>query len=116
VSAALAYRHPPVLVAVALYGLFTAALVGLGAGAWARRGAPRHWSAAQVYGFVALAFTGSLGWWWVDGPVEGPATIVVTERHGVTRGDFLALPALVAAALVLAAHVSARTASSRRSV
>jgi hypothetical protein len=112
-------RDPPVLLAVGLYGLLLASLVGWAAYAFGRSGAPWRWSAAQSYGFVALAIVGSFGWWWVDAPVEGPATWIVSDRHGVTHGDFLAVPALAAAAIVLIArwvgsHSAARRAPADR--
>jgi hypothetical protein len=97
-------RHPPAPVAVALFALFVVMLAVFATLAWSRHGAPARWSAAASYGFAALAVVGSLGWWWIDAPVEGRATVVLSPRHGVTFGDLLALPALVAAALVLAAR------------
>jgi hypothetical protein len=98
-------RDPPVIVAIGLYGLLVAALTAWAAVCAARRGAPARWTGVEAYGFVALAIVGSFGWFWVDGPVEGPATLVLSERHGITHGDFLALPALAAAALVLAGRI-----------
>jgi apolipoprotein N-acyltransferase len=94
-------RHPPAPLAVALFGLFLAALTAFALFAWARHGAPRRWSALESYGFAALAVVGSLGWWWIDAPVEGEPTVVVSPRHGITYGDLLAIPALAAAAAVL---------------
>jgi hypothetical protein len=101
-------RHPSAPVAVALFGLFVAVLGAWAAVAWARHGTPHRWSALESYGFVAVAVLGSLGWWWIDAPVEGRATVVISPRHGVTYGDLLAVPALAAAAGVLAVRLAHR--------
>jgi hypothetical protein len=98
-------RNPPVLVSVALFGALVAVLVGWLAFCLARRGGPARWSPSEAYGFVLVAVIGSLGWWWVDGPVEGEAEWVLTERHGITPGDLLVLPALAVAGVVLASRL-----------
>jgi hypothetical protein len=107
-------RDPPALLAVALYGVFVAVLVGWATWQGMRRGLPWHWSARHAYGFVLFAIVGSFGWWWVDGPVEGSATLVLSTRHGITYGDLLAVPALLAAGSVAGARLVGRAVATDR--
>ena len=100
-------RNPPVLVIVTLFGLYVAVLVAWAAFCLARRGAPWHWNRVEAFGFVALVVVGSLGWWWVDGPVEGRSVWTLSDRHGITYADLLAVPALLAAAIVLGTRLFA---------
>ena len=53
-------------------------------------GWPVGWRTAVILG----ALLASIGWWWIDKPVEGEILFTVTTLHGITAGDLLALPML----------------------
>jgi hypothetical protein len=70
----------------------------------ARHGAPRAWPRAAWVCSVGAAGFAAVAVWWVNKPVEGATIALVSSNHGISVGDLLAVPFLVAAIALVAAR------------
>lgn len=91
-----------------MYAVFVATLVGWTAFMAGRWGSPRRWPLAHRVGLVFVSLSGSLAWWWVNGAVEGRTITTLSHNHGVTKGDLLAVPALLLAGALVALEAAPR--------
>jgi hypothetical protein len=101
-----ANRNPTALQCVGLYATFVATLTGWTGFLAGRWGSPLRWPLAHRLGLAFVGVTGSLAWWWINGAVEGRSLMAFSPTHGLTKGDLLALPALVLAVGVIAVEAA----------
>jgi hypothetical protein len=85
-------------------------LMALVAGAWAY-GRPWAWPRWTTWGVMLAAAVFAVVWWWIDQAVEGRELLSFGGSHGLTVGDLVAVPALLAGALLLVAASSRRPSS-----
>jgi hypothetical protein len=94
-------RGLPPLACAGLYAFFAATLLSWTGLALARWGLPQHWPFVQRAALVMVSIGGSFAWWWVNGSVEGPSIVAISQNHGLTTGDLFVGPALMLAALLI---------------
>jgi hypothetical protein len=94
-------RGLPPLVCAGLFALFASTLLVWTGFALARWGLPQHWPFVQRGALFVVSIGGSLAWWWVNGSVEGPSIVALSQNHGLTTGDLFVGPALMLAALLI---------------
>jgi hypothetical protein len=94
-------RHPDALTCVFLFAAGGLVMFAMAAAWWSRYGRPSRWPVPVLLTTAAVALLACVGWWWVNGAVEGPIVVPLTHRHAVTAADLLAAPALAWAAYVV---------------